>query len=170
MGLTDSVEEHDTDLRWCHSNIQLADGMTKKKKMSCRILSLLRTPRWKLVLDTTYTSSKKRSRVGVNPLDELSQARRHNHHGLLMLFHSIGHGILADTRTDRPLQVCWVGSHYPGWQNTCPRKTRLKTVDETRERRGLRGFCFAVMVRSRSFECGEGQATQGASPGWFYCR
>ena len=39
------LEEHDTDLRWCHSDIQLADGMTKKK-MSCRILSFLRTPRW----------------------------------------------------------------------------------------------------------------------------
>ena len=38
LGLKDSVEKHDTDLRWCHSDIQSADGMTKKK-ISCRILS-----------------------------------------------------------------------------------------------------------------------------------
>ena len=31
LGLTENIEEHDTDLRWCHSDIQLADGMTKKK-------------------------------------------------------------------------------------------------------------------------------------------
>ena len=52
LGLRGSVEVHDTDLRWCHSDIQLADGTTKKE-MSCRILSFLRTPRWKRVLDTT---------------------------------------------------------------------------------------------------------------------
>ena len=52
LGLIGSVEEHDTDLRWCHSDIHLADGVTKKK-MSCGILSFLRTPRWKRVLDTT---------------------------------------------------------------------------------------------------------------------
>ena len=57
LGLKDSVEEHDTDPRWYHGDIQLADGMTKRK-MSYRILSFLRSPRWKLVLDTTYTSSK----------------------------------------------------------------------------------------------------------------
>ena len=36
------------ELRWCYSDIPWADGMTKKK-MSCRILSFLRIPRWKLV-------------------------------------------------------------------------------------------------------------------------
>ena len=36
LGLSDSIEEHDKDLRWCHSDIQLADGMTKEK-MSYRI-------------------------------------------------------------------------------------------------------------------------------------
>ena len=31
LGLSDSMEEHDTDLRWCHSDIQLVDGMTRKR-------------------------------------------------------------------------------------------------------------------------------------------
>ena len=30
MGLKDSKEEHDTDLWCCHSDIQSADGMTKR--------------------------------------------------------------------------------------------------------------------------------------------
>ena len=38
LGLADSVEKHDKNLRFCHSEIQLADVVTKKKKMSCRIL------------------------------------------------------------------------------------------------------------------------------------
>ena len=88
LGLKDSVEEHDTDLRWCHSDIQLTDGVTRKK--SCRIFSFLCTSRWrKLVLDTTYTSSQKRARMGVNPLDDLSRNRRQTRHGVWMLFHSI---------------------------------------------------------------------------------
>ena len=75
LGLQDSVEEHGTDLRWFHSDIQLADGMTKKK-MSCRILSFSRNPRRKLVLGTTCTSSEKRAQLGVNLLDDLSTADR----------------------------------------------------------------------------------------------
>ena len=47
LGHKGTVEELDTDLRWCHSDIKLADGMTKKKT-SCRILSF---SGWKLVLD-----------------------------------------------------------------------------------------------------------------------
>ena len=52
LGPKDRVEEHGTDLRWCRSDIRLADGVTKKKK-SYRILSYLRGPKWKLVLDTS---------------------------------------------------------------------------------------------------------------------
>ena len=61
------------------------------KKMSCRIFSFFRIPRCKLV--TTYTSSNKRAQTEVNPLDDLSAAGRQNHDGVLILFHSIGHGI-----------------------------------------------------------------------------
>ena len=35
----ETVEERDTDLRWCHSDIQVADGTTKMKKL-CRIQSV----------------------------------------------------------------------------------------------------------------------------------
>ena len=73
LGLKDSIEEHDTDLRWCQSDTQLADGMTKKR-MWYRILSFLGSPRWKLVLGTTYTSSKQRAKMGIDPLDDLSTA------------------------------------------------------------------------------------------------
>ena len=37
----------------------------------------------------------------VNPLDDLSKAGRQTHDGVLMLFHHIGLGILANTRADR---------------------------------------------------------------------
>ena len=73
MGLKDSIEDHDTDLRWGHSDIQLADNGTKKK-MTSRIFSFLRNPGWKLVLDTTFTSSKKRAQMGIDPSDDLSTA------------------------------------------------------------------------------------------------
>ena len=106
----DPVEERDTDLRWCHSDIQLADGMTKKK-VSCRILSSLRTPRWKLVLDTTYTPSKQRPQVGVTPLDDLSKVGRQTHDGVLMLSNSLGHGILANTEADRPQSLARAGKY-----------------------------------------------------------
>ena len=39
--------------------------------------------------------------MGVNPLDDLSTVGRQNLDGVLMLFHSIEHGILAETETDR---------------------------------------------------------------------
>ena len=110
VGLKHSVEEHDTDLRRCHSDIQLADGMTKKK-MSCRILLFLRNPRWKLFLDTTCTSSKKRAQMEVHPLDDLSTVRPLDHDGVLMLFHSIEHGILADTKSDRSQNPGRAGRH-----------------------------------------------------------
>ena len=57
LGRKDSIEEHDTDLWWCDSEIQLADGRTKKTKI-CRILSFLRAFRKKFVLDSTYTSAR----------------------------------------------------------------------------------------------------------------
>ena len=121
LGLKDSA---DTDLRRCHSDIQLVAGMTKNR-MSCRIWSFfwsfLRTPRGKLVLDTSYTSSKKRAQLGVNPLDHLSKAGRQAHDGVSMLFHSIGHGSLANAETDRPQSFGRAGKYKKKscsvWQN-----------------------------------------------------
>ena len=40
LGPKDSIEEHDTDLKWCNSDIQLVAGVTKKKKKSCWVVSL----------------------------------------------------------------------------------------------------------------------------------
>ena len=70
QGLRDSVDECNTDMRWCHSDIQLADGMTKSK-MRERVISFLKRPRWRLVLDQTYTSATKRKKMGLAPLDDM---------------------------------------------------------------------------------------------------
>ena len=50
--------------------------------------------------------------MGVNVLGDQSKAGRKTHEFVLMLFHSIEHGILADTGTDRP-RKSWthVGKH-----------------------------------------------------------
>ena len=52
---------------------------------------------------------KETSTAGSGPLDDQSAAGRQNHNGILMLFHSIGHGIVADTKIDRPQKswTCW---------------------------------------------------------------
>ena len=47
----------------------------------------------------------------VNPLDDLSKSGRQTHDGVLTLFHSIGHGILANTGTDRPQSLGRAGKY-----------------------------------------------------------
>ena len=65
-------------------HFQLAVG-TAKKKVSYRILSCLRNPKWKLVLDITYTSSKKRAQFGINAWDDPSAGQENRHSDIFRL-------------------------------------------------------------------------------------
>ena len=73
QGLRDSADECQTDLRWCHSDIQLADCMTKAK-MSHKIFGFLRRPRWKFVLDSSFTSAVKHKAFGLKSFDDMPTA------------------------------------------------------------------------------------------------
>ena len=76
------------------------------KQMACRILAFLRLPRWKRVLECTYTSGKKRSQMGINPIDDMShvqELRKHVRDGIMTLFHDAGHDILIYMETSRCL-------------------------------------------------------------------
>ena len=80
----DCVEEHDTDIRCCHSDIQLADGMTKKKmKMSCRMFVLpaqfeMETGPGPLRIHRLW----KRAQMGMDPMDDPSTVGQEHHDGV----------------------------------------------------------------------------------------
>eukprot|EP00435_Cladocopium_sp_Y103_P036725 s1261_g9.t1 len=59
LGLCQHLVEQETTLRWCNSDQQLADGMTKISAQD-RVTQFLKgNQRWNLVYDETFTAAKK---------------------------------------------------------------------------------------------------------------
>eukprot|EP00435_Cladocopium_sp_Y103_P037904 s628_g10.t1 len=59
LGLSQHLVEQETTLRWCNSDQQLADGMTKISAQD-RVTQFLKgNQRWNLVYDETFTAAKK---------------------------------------------------------------------------------------------------------------
>ena len=67
--------------------------------------------------------------MGFEPLDDLSTAGQENHDGVMMLFHEIGHKILADTIVDisqDPDALVETRTRVAQWQQVkCPREAKL---------------------------------------------
>lgn len=59
MGLVQHIEEQKTKLRWCNSDQQLADGLTKASAQDRLKQFLLKGQRWNLRYDEEFVSAKK---------------------------------------------------------------------------------------------------------------
>ena len=59
LGLSQHIEEQDTALRWCNSDQQLSDGMTKVGAQDKILKFLNENQRWNVVYDETFTSAKR---------------------------------------------------------------------------------------------------------------
>ena len=69
------------------------------RNWECRIRSFLRAPRWKLVLDSTYTSAN-------CPLDDVSELGKQAHASILALFQRVRSKNLVTQRRARSTHSC----------------------------------------------------------------
>ena len=72
LALKRSMMATNTSLRWCHSEAQIADCLTKGSEQAQRPFELLKQRgfRWKLVYDPDFIAAKKRTKEGLNILDD----------------------------------------------------------------------------------------------------
>ena len=59
LGLSQHIEEQETEVRWCNSDQQLSDGMTKISAQEKILKFLHEDQRWSVVYDETFTSAKR---------------------------------------------------------------------------------------------------------------
>ena len=68
LGLSQHLVDQSTILRWCNSDQQLADGMTKVSAQDKITKFLSSGQRWNLVYDSTFTAAKRLRAAGPLPL------------------------------------------------------------------------------------------------------
>ena len=91
----ESIDEHDTDLWWCHSDIQLVDGLTKRRRRAETWRSCVRRDgSW---CRTSRTPRQPRNGHRWNaPFGDKSDIQELGRQdGILTLFHGAGHEILT---------------------------------------------------------------------------
>ena len=60
LALKESIARTRTKTRWVHSEINVADGLTKFDARACQLLREFRSsPTWRVTRDPTFTSAKK---------------------------------------------------------------------------------------------------------------
>ena len=73
LALKQSLTENKTSLRWCHSEANIADALTKGNPIPLEVLrEFVHRAKWKLVYDPSFTSSRKLKAAGklVEPWEE----------------------------------------------------------------------------------------------------
>ena len=81
MALMESLERHQTLVRWAHANAQLADALTKPSAKAV-FRDFLATQRWKIVHDDAMRSAKVRAKAG---LDKMEDYRSEEHSNFFQL-------------------------------------------------------------------------------------
>ena len=79
LALKRALASTNTWIRWVHSEAQLADVLTKGTGPGRELfLRFMRTGRWRLVYDPTFTSARNRTKAGAGTLEDLVTSHAHD--------------------------------------------------------------------------------------------
>lgn len=88
LALVQNLEKQGTELRWCNSDAQLADGLTKMSAQDRLKKFLIGNQIWNLCYDEKFTSAKRLRRQAredeaqdIQWIDLLARSSRHSHDG-----------------------------------------------------------------------------------------
>ena len=73
LGLKQGIEETSLELRWVHSDAQLANSLTKDNEQHQLNKFYQLGHRWKIVEDPEMKSAKRRKKLGLDALDDGDQ-------------------------------------------------------------------------------------------------
>ena len=70
MAIVEHLERQSTTLRWCNSDQQLADGLTKPSAQERLKKFLMTGQQWSRMFDESFTSAKKKRKLDARETEE----------------------------------------------------------------------------------------------------